>query len=140
SRSNSLGRPGERTRAAILEATLLIERGLVDGLLPGCSRGGDRPAPVQQVTKVVQHEVELPVPDGNPEPREAVPFPDHLAGHRAAEDLADEDRLELRAAGGVDHGEPELLALGVLARVNRRGWRWGRRRRRARGRRRRRRR
>src|SRR5215469_1347332 len=118
-RNNSVGLPRQRTRAAVLQAALLVEPGQIDGLLPGSLRGCDRPAPADQIADVVLHEAEHPVPDGNLHPLEEHFDPDHLAGYRAAVDLVNEDRVELRAARGVIHGEPELLTLGVLARVYR---------------------
>src|SRR5262249_49132223 len=104
-RNKSLGLPRKRNRAAVLETTLPVKPGQVDRLSPGCSLGGNRPAPAEQIGEVVQHQAELPVPDWDLESREAELHRDHVAGYRAASNLVNEDRVELRAACGVIDGE-----------------------------------
>src|SRR5689334_25105060 len=53
-RNEGLGRPGDRTRGAVLQALLVVERGQVVELGPGCLLGGYGPAPGEPVGEVVE--------------------------------------------------------------------------------------
>src|SRR5215471_13312678 len=111
------GRPGGRTRGAVLQALLVVERGQVVEFGPGCFLGCNRPGPGEPVGDVVQRDAELPILDRNLKSEEAELNEDPVAGCRAAGDYVGKDWVKSRAICGLIHAEQQLLALGVLARV-----------------------